>query len=147
MSDCAVDGCPAEAVSRGWCNIHYQQWYRYGDPLERRRIHLNDEARFFSRVDRSGECWLWTAHVNPKTGYVQFRIGGRAGSMVLAHRWAYKHFVGPIPAGMQIDHLCRVRHCVNPEHLEPVTPMENRRRQPSYAVAAARTRGEPSALK
>jgi hypothetical protein len=50
--------------------------------------------------------------------------------MVLAHRWAYEHFIGPIPAGLEIDHLCRVRHCVNPAHLEPVTKSENRRRQP-----------------
>jgi hypothetical protein len=42
-----------------------------------------------------------------------------------AHRWSYEHFVGPIPEGLHIDHLCRVRRCVNPDHLEPVTPKEN----------------------
>jgi hypothetical protein len=117
--------------ARGWCNPHYQRWYRYGDPLVQKRIHGDDEARFFSRVNGTPDgCWLWTAHVNPRTGYVQFRIGGRSGKMVLAHRWSYEHFVGPIPDGLQIDHLCRVRHCVNPSHLEPVTARENRLRQP-----------------
>jgi hypothetical protein len=129
MSECAVDGCGGEVAGRGWCNTHYQRWYRYGDPLVQKRIHGNDEARFLSRVNKTDSCWLWTAHVHPVTGYVQFRIGGRGGKMVLAHRWSYEHYVGAIPAGLQIDHLCRVRHCVNPEHLEPVTPSENTLRQ------------------
>ncbi len=133
MSQCAVDGCTGDIAGRGWCNTHYQRWYHYGDPLIRKRIHGNDDARFFSRVDKRPDgCWLWTAHVHPRTGYVQFRIGGRKGKMVLAHRWAYERFTGPIPAGLELDHLCRVRHCVNPAHLEPVTRSENRRRQPSY---------------
>ena len=125
ISGCKVEDCAIHAVARGWCNKHYQAWLRYGDPLVSKRIHKDDEARFLSRIDKSTGCWLWTAHINPKSGYVQFRIGGRAGKMVLAHRWAYQHFVGEIPKGLQLDHLCRIRHCVNPSHLEPVTASEN----------------------
>jgi len=72
-------------------------------------------------------CWLWTASTN-KNGYGQFRFGSQVDgtrTMVLAHRWAYEHLVGPIPEGLQLDHLCRAPWCVNPEHLEPVTNREN----------------------
>ena len=56
---------------------------------------------------------------------MQFRVGGKRGKMVLAHRWAYQQFVGPIPPGLHIDHLCSIRHCMYPPHLEAVTPREN----------------------
>lgn len=66
-------------------------------------------------------CWLWTGSLNPG-GYAQMSINGRPRHV---HRFSYEHFVGPIPAGLQIDHLCRNRSCVNPDHLEPVTQREN----------------------
>lgn len=58
-------------------------------------------------------------------GYATLKVDGRRRR---AHRLAYEWFVGPIPEGMVLDHLCRVRHCVNPAHLEPVSDVENRRR-------------------
>lgn len=70
------------------------------------------------------ECWTWEASVGSH-GYGQIAVEGRP---VLAHRLAYELFVGPIPAGLDLDHLCRVRPCVNPGHLEPVTRSENLRR-------------------
>jgi len=70
-------------------------------------------------------CWLWTAATYKKTGYSQFK---KSGKVFLGHRVSYEVFVGPIPVGLCIDHLCRVRHCVNPAHLEPVTGKENLRR-------------------
>lgn len=79
-------------------------------------------------TDRSSDCWLWLGRKNP-SGYAQIVIAKHQRS---AHRVSYETFVGPIPAGLEIDHLCRVRHCVNPAHLEPVTRAENMRR----AVAA-----------
>lgn len=89
--------------------------------------------RFMDKVrrDPSG-CWLWTGSTNGK--YPKFSAGTVDGRTVLvyAHRWSYEHFVGAIPEGLQIDHLCRVVTCVNPEHLEPVTSSENKMRIPAH---------------
>ena len=71
----------------------------------------------------SNECWLWTGSVSPE-GY------GRLGDNKYAHRAFYEIFIGGIPTGMDLDHLCRVRRCVNPWHLEPVTRRENVYRSP-----------------
>lgn len=70
--------------------------------------------------DESG-CWLWIGSLNAG-GYGQFNNGQ---TIVKAYRWSYEHHVGPVPEGLDLDHLCRVRHCVNPAHLEPVTRLEN----------------------
>jgi hypothetical protein len=72
-------------------------------------------------------CLVWQAALNSQ-GYGQFVHDGRTQS---AHRLAYVEANGPIPDGLQIDHLCRVRSCVNPEHLEAVTASENNRRKPT----------------
>lgn len=79
------------------------------------------EVRFWEKVDRGGDCWEWLAAVR-SDGYGTFRLFGR---MVRPHRYAYELLVGPIPDGLHLDHLCRNRTCVNPEHLEPVTLGEN----------------------
>jgi hypothetical protein len=90
--------------------------------------------RFWEKVDRTGDCWLWTASLQP-SGYGQFRVPG---GVLLAHRVAYELLVGAIPDGLFIDHLCRVRNCVNPAHLEPVTNQENSRRGNSVQTINAR---------
>jgi HNH endonuclease len=71
------------------------------------------------------DCWLWQLAKNP-SGYGV--VGIAAGKTALAHRAYYEERFGPVPEGMELDHLCRVRACVNPEHLEPVTHTENLRR-------------------
>jgi hypothetical protein len=72
-------------------------------------------------VEDANGCWIWVKSVNKK-GYGQLKRGSATSH---AHRWYYEQAKGPIPAGLVIDHLCRVRACVNPDHLEPVTNQEN----------------------
>lgn len=80
--------------------------------------------RFWSYVEKTEQCWIW---VGPKsdTGYGNFYVEGR---YMGAHRWSYIDAYGSIPENLTLDHLCRIRACVNPSHLEPVTQGENARR-------------------
>lgn len=73
-------------------------------------------------ISESG-CWVWQHRID-RTGYGRTRKGS-GGTNRLAHRVAYENLVGPIPSGLELDHLCRVRACINPKHLEPVTRQEN----------------------
>lgn len=83
-------------------------------------------------TEGAGGCWLWT-------GPLDAQSYGRHGAP-LAHRVVYELLVGPIPKGLTLDHLCRVRSCVNPDHLEPVTHAENVRRGKAGEVNGDRQR-------
>ena len=95
---------------------------------------------FWSKVDKTGPapsfrpelgpCWIWTGYVNPKTGYgeISQRRRPTPSGTKMPHRAAYELLREIIPDGRFIDHLCRVRTCVNPDHLEPVTPKVNTER-------------------
>ena len=88
-------------------------------------------ARFEARVhpEPNSGCWLWRGCLDPAGyGALGGRRRGRTTMRHYAHRLAYEHFVGPIPEGLELDHLCRTRSCCNPAHLEPVTHAENMRR-------------------
>lgn len=79
-------------------------------------------SRWLAKVEvAGGGCWQWTGAIS-SVGYGRFRIGP---DNRYAHRIGYEHFVGPIPTNLVIDHLCRNRACVNPEHLEVVTERVN----------------------
>lgn len=122
---CAWTDCDTPPFARGYCSRHYRKARR--DGLLDRLPPPDHEALFWAKVDKDGPdgCWLWTGFRRP-AGYGQ--TGRNRGSAKQAHRVAYEMLVGPIPAGMELDHLCRMTPCVNPAHLEPVTPAENRRR-------------------
>lgn len=88
-----------------------------GEKMTRERIRLRI-------CEDDNGCWIWVG-ARSKQGYGNVSVGGRC---LRAHRVSYEVFRGPIPVGLQIDHLCRVRACVNPDHLEAVTQQENMRR-------------------
>jgi hypothetical protein len=102
-----------------------------------KRARASIAERFWAKVDQNGPvpsycpelgpCWLWTASTNQKRGgYGRFRVSTTAETS--AHRFALQESGTVIPPGMHVDHLCRVPRCVNPKHLEVVTPGENVRR-------------------
>ena len=83
--------------------------------------------RFHNRyipVPESG-CWLWLGSQLDERGYGKMKLNGKS---ILAHRYSYELHKGPIPLNLTIDHLCHVKQCVNPDHLEAVTSGENLRR-------------------
>lgn len=92
--------------------------------------------RLVSKIDASGDCWLWTAGKD-RCGYGRFGVKGRNR---LAHRVVYELAVGQIPQGLTLDHRCKTRHCVNPGHLDPISLRENILRGDGVGVVnAART--------
>lgn len=112
-----------------------------------RPIRPTPEERFWAKVVMGPEgCHIWTGAVDP-TGYGRFSIAGRG--MTYVHRWAYEHFVGPIPAGLDIDHQCHNRsdcragrqclhrRCVRRDHLEPATRKQNLNRGRRRTLAGA----------
>ena len=140
---CSIERCGKPSRKRGWCDMHYRRWLIHGDPERPSRYEMTREDFFWSHVNKAGPipdyapelgpCWVWTAKLTT-SGYARLKAKSEDGQ---AHRFAYELLVGPIPEGLQIDHLCRVRHCVNPSHLEPVTCQENLRR--GINVQAAKT--------
>lgn len=136
---CEVEGCDGTASARGFCHAHYERKRLTGDvgadrPLLRRRDSL---GRFWAKVNKDGPipaadtlaaglgpCWLWTASQHGK-GYGSVFHHGR---LLSAHRASFEIHGGVLILGMELDHLCKVRLCVNPDHLEQVTHAENVRR-------------------
>lgn len=120
---CSVEGCERVATGRGWCDMHHTRWKRHGDPLG--WGFAPESERFWAKVDKDGPtpqhrpdlgpCWVWTA-ARQRRGYGLFAHADGG----LAHRYAYTQMVGVIPAGLELDHVCRNTSCVRPSHLEPV---------------------------
>lgn len=117
-----------EAASQG---VTPQEWVRRAVVKalagQRKEPGRTPHERFMAFVDKGtgeGTCWVWVGGLH-RNGHGKFGADGRA---QLAHRWSYEHHRGPIPEGLEIDHLCNNPPCVNPRHLEPVTHLENVRR-------------------
>jgi hypothetical protein len=127
---CSQPDCGKPAATRGLCGMHYRRWQRHGDVNANLKYNRDPIQRFWSKVNQNGACWLWTGKDNGHD-YGVFVMGRRSLGQrreFYAHRFAYELLHGPIPAGLQVDHLCRVRRCVNPAHMELVTSAENTRR-------------------
>lgn len=124
-ASCSVDGCPRPRYTRGMCASH-DRMVREGLPLSE-SIWI---SRRLANVRQVGDCLIWQGHKN-NAGYGVVSVAddsGAPGRGEAVHRWFYRRFVGPIPEGLVLDHLCRTPLCVNVDHLEPVTQFENDRR-------------------
>lgn len=128
---------------RRWCPhcekiLPNTTWYYHGNRSPRGSAIERFSDKYF--VDEKTDCWMWTGSKRP-SGYGTF--SPTRDDPQCAHRWSYEHFVGPIPDGLEIDHLCRVPSCVNPAHLEPVTRRENARRAGLHHRKSACNNGHP----
>lgn len=130
---CSVTECSNKSVSRSFCNMHYLRFKAHGHPLSKMSTGRKN-VKSIATVDRflrhvspepNSGCWLWLGGLRGG-GYGQFNPSKGVGKT--AHRWMYEFEKGPVPKGLDLDHKCRVRSCVNPDHLEPVTRSVNCKR-------------------
>lgn len=135
-SPCKADDCErTDRGGLGYCGKHYQRLYHHGDANFVKPntggydLSVDPETglvnRFIGRIDfEDSECWTFLGNKN-KDGYGGISVSGKWWS---THRYSYVTLVGEIPEGLELDHLCSNRACANPDHLEPITHIENVRR-------------------
>lgn len=126
---CIEQPCASAARARGMCNKHYLRKYLKGE-IEVLPQGQPIEYYFFRWVDASAPCWEWTGNLD-RDGYGRFKVGpaaGRPASEVgtfAAHRWSYEFLTGEKLGDLVLDHACRNRPCVNPDHLTPMTKWDH----------------------
>lgn len=118
MDTCIEPNCPSEVVARGWCRKHYQRWYVHGSPVatgSQKTYSL--ETALELRTRREGTCLIWTGSIS-KGGYATYngKLAKQEGTTLL-HRLVWMQAHSSIPKGIEIDHMCHTRNCVEISHL------------------------------
>lgn len=131
---CLVPGCGRPHRARGYCRRCYDKAKHNGEFVPSPHRSMTPEQWYWYAVRPSDGCWEWTGR-HDVLGYSLIYIEGKYRK---AHRFSYELHIGQIPADLHLDHLCRNRGCVNPQHLEPVTLVENIMRGNGAAAQAAR---------
>lgn len=128
---------PANNRGKGWVkgeplpyvryhSLRVHKWNWADEPFRCNPAQARSRRCNFVEEDRGylSACWVWQGRLN-KDGYGRVQVKGKT---IRAHRYFFEELIGPIPEGLQLDHLCRVRACVNPDHVEPVTNSANQLR-------------------
>lgn len=125
---CDVKECDKPYHGRGYCNLHYKRWCRWGDPLIVKQVQYTDPDESFEArtmpVTETG-CLLWTGAAF-EFGHGLITVGGRS---IGAHRYAWEREYGPIPEGLYVEHLCYTPACCSVGHLRLATRVESTRNQ------------------
>lgn len=144
-TECEVSDCEREVSARDLCSKHYQSWSKHGYPFPSSYTPQAKSLEEFldQRHTKTDDCWTWTGSTDIYDGYGKCHIrqwgdrleklgvgGGkpkpnRPSYTVRAHRLAYAVWVKPIPKGSVIHHICSNRSCINPDHLQAISPKEN----------------------
>jgi hypothetical protein len=136
---CAAPGCDRQRDKGSFCPTHYMRMRTHGDARPNVPIRASGKTPMNERVWRKvnkygpipshrpdlGPCWIWEPAPRGAGGYARVQPNDGSGRTVRVHVWTYEQENGPVPAGLELDHLCCVRHCVRPSHLEAVTHKEN----------------------
>ena len=140
---CSFDGCERPMRARGLCSPHHKQ-HKMGKPLKALRIRKRDcvspEDHFWSRVDKSSGCWVWTGPLTP-AGYGQLRVDK---TLYMAHRYSMLLKHGQLTEGLVVDHMCFNRACVNPAHLREVNLTGNGQNRGTFSGSTGRRNVFPS---
>lgn len=134
---CSFPGCDRKHYGLGLCHPHWQQQHNGYElkPLRIKWDSLREKMEHYLTPDENG-CWIWQLSLSPQ-GYGRVQWKGR---FFQVHRKLWLELGREIPEGLELDHLCRVRACANPDHLEPVTHLENMLRSPYFQGPGSRKR-------
>lgn len=123
MTECPYPECKRKVAAKGWCASHYRHIYVLKQEPRPIKPRLSPIERLWARVEKTKECWLWLGACSSK-GYGVIG-GGRTGSTIYTHRLVWESINGPIPAQLEVCHLCDVPRCVRPDHLFLGTHRQN----------------------